>query len=134
VHLVGVAGPVARALATWTQPAYARAELADRASLHMPPTVRVASLEGERRAVVTALETLRDAVPALDDDAVLGPVEIEAGVRALVRFDYGLGAKVAERLRASVVGEALKTRRRKGQPAGPRNTLRVRVDLPDLDL
>ena len=51
VHLVGVAGPVARALATWTQPAYARAELADRAPLRMPPTVRVAALEGDRRAV-----------------------------------------------------------------------------------
>ena len=51
VHLVGVAGPVARALATWTQAAYARAELADRAPLRMPPTVRVAALEGDRRAV-----------------------------------------------------------------------------------
>ncbi|MFC0198750.1 primosomal protein N', partial [Microbacterium arthrosphaerae] len=39
VHLVGVTGDVARALATWTQAAYARAELADRAPLRMPPTV-----------------------------------------------------------------------------------------------
>ena len=129
-----VAGPVARALATWTQPAYARAELADRAPLRMPPTIRVAALEGERRAVLEALEQLRLAAPALDAEAVLGPVDRDGAARALVRFDYGLGAAVTESLRASVVSQALKSRRRKDAPAGPRNTLRVRVDLPDLDL
>ncbi|GAA1988559.1 primosomal protein N' [Microbacterium pumilum] len=134
VHLVGVAGPVARALATWTQPAYARAELADRAPLRMPPTVRVAALEGDARTVSTALDALRNAVTELDDAAVLGPVDREGTVRALVRFDYALGAKVTESLRASVVRQALKTRRAKGRPTGPRNTLRVRVDVPDLDL
>ncbi len=134
VHLVGVAGPVARALATWTQPAYARAELADRAPLRMPPTVRVAALEGDRRAVDAAVAALREAVPSLDADSVLGPLDREGTVRALVRFDYAVGARVTETLRASVVSAALKNRRQKGRPAGPRNTLRVRVDLPDLDL
>jgi primosomal protein N' (replication factor Y) len=149
VHLVGVAGAVARALATWTQPAYARAELADRAPLRMPPTIRVAALEGEQRAVIAALEALRQAAPSLDADAVLGPVDRGGTSRALVRFDYALGTSVTESLRASVVRDALKRRRpkpngappqtpgsltRTSQPAGPRNTLRVRVDLPDLDL
>ena len=134
VHLVGVAGPVARALATWTQPAYARAELADRAPLRMPPTIRVAALEGDQRAVIAALEALRQAAPSLDADAVLGPVDREGTWRALVRFDYALGTTVTESLRASVVSEALKRRRRKDQPVLPRNTLRDRVDLPDLDL
>lgn len=135
VHLVGVAGPVARALATWSQPAYARAELADRAPLRMPPTVRVAALDGERRAVDDALRDLRAAVPALDEPSVLGPVPAEAGARALVRFDYSLGARVTESLRASVVSQALSARRGpRGRPAAPRNTLRVRVDVPELDL
>jgi primosomal protein N' (replication factor Y) len=134
VHLVGVAGPVARALATWTQSAYARSELADRAPLRMPPTVRVAALEGDQRSVTDTLQALRAAVPELDDDAVLGPVERGESVRALVRFEYGLGARVTESLRAEVVSRALKARRPKGRPAPARNTLRVRVDLPDLDL
>jgi len=134
VHLVGVAGPVARALATWSQAAYARIELSDRAPLRMPPTLRVASLEGERRAVDAALEALRAAAPTLDADAVLGPLERGGGVRALVRFDYGLGTAVTEALRAAVIAEALGNRRRKGRAPGARNTLRVRVDLPDLDL
>ncbi|MDN3495897.1 hypothetical protein QL996_08160 [Planococcus sp. APC 4015] len=135
VHLVGVAGPVARALATWTQPAYARSELADRAPLRMPPTVRVASLEGDRKTVETALTQLRAAVPELDPLSVLGPVPTEAGSRALVRFDYAVGARVADALRAAVVAAALNARKAaKGRPPMPRNTLRVRVDVPDLDL
>ncbi|WP_404432821.1 primosomal protein N' [Microbacterium lacus] len=135
VHLVGVAGPVARALATWTQPAYARAELADRAPLRMPPTVRVASVEGEQRSVLGVVEHLRSEGIVADADA-LGPVTSDNGVRALVRFDYGHGSRASEILRAAVVAEALKSRRRpaKGRPPTPRNTLRVRVDVPDLDL
>lgn len=135
VHLVGVAGPVARALATWTQSAYARAELADRAGLRMPPTVRVASVDGTRPAVEAALTALRTAVPELDQEAVLGPLPRDEGVRALVRFEYGIGARVAESLRASVVAHAIKARRpAKGRAPGARNTLKVRVDVPDLDL
>ena len=58
-----------------------------------------------------------------------------ARARALVRFDYALGAAVAESLRGSVVAEALSAGRTpKGRAPAPRNTLRVRVDVPDLDL
>lgn len=135
VHLVGVTGAVARALATWTQPAYARAELADRAPLRMPPTVRVAALEGSRQSVEGALAALRDAVHELDDDAVLGPLPTEGGTRALVRFEYALGPRVTESLRGSIVADALRARRNpRTRAAGTRNTLRVRVDVPDLDL
>lgn len=135
VHLVGVGGAVARALATWTHAAYARAELADRAPLRMPPTVRVAAVDGARPAVDAALAELRRSVPELDAEAVLGPLPRGDAMRALVRFDYGLGPRVAESLRASVVAAAVKARRpAKGRPAGPANTLRVRVDVPDLDL
>ncbi|MGX1702490.1 primosomal protein N' family DNA-binding protein [Microbacterium sp. NPDC055357] len=135
VHLVGVAGPVARALATWSQPAYARAELADRAALRMPPTVRVAALEGPRAAVETAISSVRAAVPTLDETSVLGPVPRDEGVRALVRFDYSSGARVTEALRAAVVANALNARKAaKGRNPAARNTLRVRVDVPDLDL
>ena len=135
VHLVGVTGSVARALATWTQPAYARAELADRAPLRMPPTVRVAALEGSRPAVDTALAALREAVPELDDEAVLGPLPTDAGARALVRFDYAHGSRVTESLRGSIIADALRARKNpRTRAAGTRNTLRVRVDVPDLDL
>lgn len=141
VHLVGVTGPVARALATWTQAAYARSELAARAPLHMPPVVRVAAVEGTTTAVSAALAQLRADVPELADTAVLGPVPTgDEVVRALVRFEYALGKPVAGSLRASVIAEALKGRRAAARgraeqkPTAPRTTLRVRLDVPELDL
>jgi primosomal protein N' (replication factor Y) len=141
VHLVAVAGPVARALATWAQPAYARGELAERAPLAMPPVARVARVEGPLRQVDQALAALRTDVPTLGPDAVLGPVPLEAdpdAVRALVRFDYPHGRAVADSLRASVVRAALRSRSRPRGPGGgsrtPGNTLRVRLDIPDPEL
>jgi primosomal protein N' (replication factor Y) len=136
VHLVGVAGPVARALATWTPAAYARSELADRTPLRMPPAVRVAALTGPRKSIDATIATLRDAVPDLDSDDVLGPVSASEGAaRALIRFDYGQGVRVTETLRAAVVADALRARKAaRGRAPGLRNTLRVRVDVPDLDL
>jgi primosomal protein N' (replication factor Y) len=141
VLLTGVAGPVARALATWTQPAYARAELAERAPLKMPPSVRVAVVEGTRPAVDGALAALARDVHELTADAVVGPVAIPSDdlprVRALVRFDYALGRAVAQTLRAAVVADAVQGRRSRAKgraAAAARNTLRVRVDVPDPDL
>jgi primosomal protein N' (replication factor Y) len=136
VHLVGVSGPVARALATWNQAGYARSELAARAPLLMPPTVRVASVTGTPQAVERTIADVRAAVPDLPATAILGPVRLEddpATMRALVRFEYGEGRDVTETLRAAVVADALRGRRRKGG-AGARNTLRVRVDVPEPEL
>jgi len=140
VHLVGVAGPVARALATWTQPAYARSELVDRAPLRMPPAVRVASVDGHARSVDALLTSLRESVTDLDALAILGPVDTSttpdvATSRALVRFDYAHGRAVAEALRAGVIADALRARKpTKDRGPRPRNTLRVRLDIPEPDL
>lgn len=136
VHLVGVTGPVARALATWNQAGYARSELAARAPLLMPPTVRVAAVTGAPQAVERALSDVRTAAPTLPPAAVLGPVRLEddpATMRALVRFEYGEGRPVTEALRAAVVREALRGGRGRGGGRA-RNTLRVRVDVPDPEL
>ena len=133
VHLVGVTGSVARALATWTQSTFARTELAERAPLRMPPTVRVAAIEGTPAEVDACLDEVRAAVPSLDGTAVLGPTAHEGASRALVRFEYAHGPAATQALRAAVVSAALRSRRRRGSPA-VRNTLRVRVDVPDLEL
>ncbi|WP_217183919.1 primosome assembly protein PriA [Streptomyces sp. AC495_CC817] len=135
VHLVGVDGGVARALATWSQSAHARAELAERAPLHMPPAARVALVEGTAAAVSRAVSALEEL--ALPRDAVLGPVPVESDdvpprVRALVRFDYASGARVAAALRASVVAEAVSARRGKGR--SNRSALSVRLDILDPEL
>ena len=134
VHLVGVDGAVARALATWSQASYARAELAERAPLRMPPSVRVAQLEGTGAGLRRALDDI--AALQLPPDAVLGPVPIEGDddgrERALVRFPYAEGARVAATLRAAVVAEAMGRRRARGKT--PRTTLSVRLDVTEPDL
>jgi len=154
VHLVGVTGPVSRALATWTQAAYARTELTERAPLHMPPVIRVATIEGRAAVVDEAIARVRSEVPALPPTAVLGPVPLgdqsgqsgqshhgDNAVRALLRFDYAQGRAVAETLRAAVVADALQGRRAAararaagGAPGASATTLRVRLDVPELDL
>jgi primosomal protein N' (replication factor Y) len=135
IHLVGVNGQAARALATWNQSGYARSELESRAPLHMPPTTRVALVEGSAAAVSRALIALGEL--ALPSDAVLGPVPVEsddipARVRALVRFEYGAGTRVVTALRAAVIAEAVASRRGRGK--NPRSTLTVRLDILDPEL
>ncbi|GGF30970.1 putative primosomal protein N' [Microbacterium sorbitolivorans] len=146
VHLVAVTGPVARALATWSQPAYARGELVERAPLKMPPAVRIARIEGDAPQVDEALVKLGADAPRLAPDAVIGPVpapEVSGRkrARALVRFEYGLGSVVSASLRASVVAAAVSSRARRtrgpaepGRSRPPANTLSVRLDVADPEL
>lgn len=132
VHLVGVAGPLARALATWRQPDFAAAELADRRALTLPPAVRVASVTGRPDAVARVLE-------AIDPDDlvdVLGPVatgDEDGDERAVLRFAYAHGARVAEAARAAIVRGAAGRRppATRGRPR-PAPTLKVRFDDPDV--
>jgi primosomal protein N' (replication factor Y) len=131
--LVGVGGALASALATWKLPEYVRQELADRRALRFPPAVRVATISGSVGAVESALQSISQDAPAGSEASidVLGPVDAEAGgVRAIVRFDYASGPRVAAALRAEVIRNATSRRKRTagagGQPPMP--TLKVRFD------
>jgi primosomal protein N' (replication factor Y) len=98
----------------------------------------VAVVEGVPAAVAGALSALREAVPRLVEDAIVGPIAVgddSALQRALVRFEYAQGRAVAESLRASVVHAAL-TSRRTPRERGPRarNTLKVRLDVLEPEL
>jgi primosomal protein N' (replication factor Y) (superfamily II helicase) len=131
VMLVGVGGPLARALNTWRQADYARGELADRRALRFPPAVRAATIVGAAEPVAGAVDRVRE-IPGVD---VLGPVDADPGpLRAIVRFDYGSGGEVASALRSAVVQNA--STRRKGTPGKgaprPQPSLRVRFDDPEI--
>jgi primosomal protein N' (replication factor Y) (superfamily II helicase) len=126
VVLVGVAGAIADALATWRQADYARHELLDRKALRFPPAVRVATVTGAATSVADAVAIL----PTRPGDT-LGPVELADGsVRSIVRFDYASGAEVAAGLRAAIVRNATGRRRPPGAPtpSTPRSVLKVRFD------
>ena len=57
----------------------------------------------------------------------------DGDVRALVRCDYHDGPALARSLRAALVAAALRGRRSRSR-GGARATLRIRLDLPDLNL
>src|SRR4051794_469570 len=124
VHLVGVQGDVAVALATWNSPGFADRQLADRRSLRFPPAVRLAQLPGS---------------PALVDELVeeLSTVGAEALVRGqeggearvVLRFDYAAGHQVAATAKAAIVRRG--PRRRPAGPGRPAPTLKVRFDVPE---
>ncbi|WP_448810144.1 primosomal protein N' family DNA-binding protein [Agromyces bauzanensis] len=130
VFLVGVAGALATALATWRQAEWAGAELAARRALRFPPAVRVASVTAAHAAVAHAV----DAVRAIDGVDVLGPAPADEGLeRAIVRFDYASGARVARELRAEMIRVATERRRPvAGRPVRRPAVLRVRFDDPDV--
>ncbi|WP_080754841.1 primosomal protein N' [Clavibacter michiganensis] len=131
VMLVGVGGRVARALATWQQPRYAREELLERRALRFPPAVRAASVEGLPDAVGAAVERL-DGIDGVD---VLGPVPTEQGrVRAIVRLDYASGPDAARELRAAVVRNASSRRKPVAGRTGFRPTVPLRVRFDDTGL
>jgi len=129
--LVGVGGALASALATWRLDDYLHSELEDRRTLRFPPAVRVASVSGSTDAVdtaIAALSTLEFESTSLD---VLGPVDMaDVGVRAIVRFDYATGSRVAAVLKAEIVRNATTRRRRAAgsDRAQPLPTLKVRFD------
>lgn len=130
VVLTGVTGDLARALATWTQPAFAHAELLDRRALRFPPAVRAASVSGDAAAVADALAEVRD----LPGANILGPTPTEDGVRAILRLDYAHAGDAARLLRGAVVRNATKRRKAPQGKAGyrPPPTLKVRFDDPEI--
>jgi primosomal protein N' (replication factor Y) len=130
VFLVGVAGALATALSTWRQAEWAGTELAARRALRFPPAVRVASVTAAGAAVARAVEAAR----TVDGVDVLGPAPIDDGLeRAILRFDYGAGGRVARELRAEMIRVATERRRPvAGRPVRRPPVLRVRFDDPEV--
>lgn len=127
IVLTGVGGAAASAITGDTTVPFAKAELAERRSLRFPPAVRTASVVGHPDAVAEALEALGE-IEHLD---VLGPVPAEGAMggdleRAIARFAYADGARVAGIARGRVLASAARPRR----PGAPPR-LRIRLDDPE---
>ena len=121
VHLVGVSGDVAMALATWRSADFAARQLADRGTLRFPPTVRLAAATGP----VKAVEELVEAWAAVGAD-VLSRAPEERGERVVVRFPTGAGRRVADVAKEALIRHG--SARRPKPPAPPPPVLRVRFD------
>ena len=89
--------PVVEALVRWDPAWFAARELADRRELALPPTVALAAVTGERRAVDAALRLAH--LPAGVEQ--LGPLQVgDDAVRILLRCPLDQRPAVAEALAA----------------------------------
>lgn len=95
--------PALQALVRWDPSGFARRELAERQSAHLPPASRLATLTGDSSAVSSALEMLQ--LPSGTE--VLGPVAVdpapgrgseEPQVRAVVRAPRSVGSALSRSL------------------------------------
>ena len=131
VYLVGAGEELGAVMASWSQPEFAKRELADRHALRLPPAVRVVSVSGPLDDVTTTCAE----VSTLSGVRVLGPIGTgEGNSRALITFDYRNGEVIATALRASVIQSATKGSRRTKRPDQPKRVLRLRVRFDDTDI
>jgi primosomal protein N' (replication factor Y) len=93
--------PAVQALVRWDPVTHSERELGERAELHFPPTVRIASLTGPQDAVGALLEDA-ELPPGAE---LLGPVdEPPDNVRMLVRVPRSAGLTLASALHAAQAG------------------------------
>lgn len=111
--------PVVQALVRWDPGGFADRELAERATLRLPPAVRMAALTGTREALLLA----RDSAAWPAGAQVLGPLPLDAEhERILVTTGQEEGAELA---RAAKAVRARSVARRETEP------LKVRMDPRD---
>ena len=121
MHLVGVTGDVATALATWRSPDFAAKQLDERRALRFPPIVRLAAATGPSRAV----DDLAD-VWTTQGASLLVRSPDPAGERIVARFAYAEGAAMAAAAKAALLRHG--AARRPKPPAPPPPALRVHFD------
>jgi primosomal protein N' (replication factor Y) len=112
--------PAVQALVRWDPVTHAERELAERAELHFPPAVRMASVTGPAEAVEGLLATA--VLPPAAE--LLGPVDTgEDLVRMLVRVPRAAGRGLAAALQAAQAGRSAR-----------KETGAVRVELDPAEL
>jgi len=115
VVLTQVSGRLSEAFALARYDEWLNVLLDDRATLRFPPAVRVATVSGDRRDVVAALTQLEEisGVDWVEGADTTG----EHAFRAIVRFSYSAGDRVAKQLRAFLVTSASARRGAQQRPA-----------------
>lgn len=99
--VVGLSGMLATKFSLWSMAEIANHELANRAELRFPPSIRLASIG-------TSAEIMQEVLPAFETIKgieVLGPIAVkdrgaEVESRVLLKFDYSSGPALADALKA----------------------------------
>lgn len=99
--ITGLSQHLGQQLALWSQVELAKHELQTRRELRFVPAVRMASVEAER----SLLDQVIDSLSSFPEAEILGPISSNhqssfQGQRILIRYDYSVGAKLADFLKA----------------------------------
>ena len=116
---VGLASPLGQKLALWDQVGIAAQELEGRRELNFPPVFRLGTVTGPRQLVDQVVAQLAEIATKPGAIEVLGPLLLDAqpgkkpapglaalaepNWRYLIRFEYGVGDKLAQELKARVL-------------------------------
>lgn len=124
--LVGVPGKLGQQFALWNLNQIAEQELSERRELGFPPHVRIATVTAQHplaERVVDGLQSIADG-RFLE---VLGPIASGSEQRYVIRYDYGLGAALAQELktRSFTVGAGLTRQSEKGRIS---RAIRLKMD------
>jgi primosomal protein N' (replication factor Y) len=98
--LVGLSGTLATKVSLWAIDEISRHELDSRMELRFPPAIRLASIGAEHNLIQAVIEDLGK----IDGVEILGPISItdkgsEIESRVLLKYEYSVGAKLAETLK-----------------------------------
>ena len=103
--LTDVEGPIANAMAASSVEGLLRRELGERQKVRLPPSVRLATIEGPTAHVSTLAESLAESFSTLE---IIGPVAVKSGAhRYVLKVPYSEAPQLARELRAAVVHSAV---------------------------
>ena len=103
--LTDVEGPIANAMAASSVEGLLRRELGERQHVRLPPSVRLATIEGPTAQVSTLADSLAISFPTLE---AIGPVAVKSGAhRYVFKIPYSEAPQLARELRAAVVHSAV---------------------------
>jgi len=103
--LTDVEGPIANAMAAASIEALLRRELGERQHVRLPPSVRLATIEGPAAQVTALADSLASSFSTLE---TIGPVAVKSGAhRYVLKVPYSDAPQLARELRAAVVHSAV---------------------------
>lgn len=127
--LVGLSGTLATKVSLWAIDDISRHELESRIELRFPPAIRLASIGAERNLIQSVIQELGN----IDGIEILGPISItdkgsEIESRVLLKYEYSIGAKLAETLKTQSLKLSAGQQRFSAKSGRAMRPIRIKMD------
>ncbi|MFM1984454.1 MAG: hypothetical protein RL723_889 [Actinomycetota bacterium] len=127
--LVGLSGTLATKVSLWAVDEISTHELESRIELRFPPAIRLASIGAERNLIQDVIQDLGN----IDGVEILGPISItdkgsEIESRVLLKYEYSIGAKLAETLKTKSLKLSAGHQRFSAKSGRAMRPIRIKMD------